>query len=100
MILIGEILIINTIKYVFGMSLLIIILKYNFSAIYFDATSSLSDQILIAALQLLNKEISDHGRHLSHYFSLFHIYCGFGTAEKAQLLKVCVVILLLIKNTL
>lgn len=64
--------------------------NYYFSALYFDATSPLSDQILIAVLQLLNKEISDHGRHLSHYFSLFHIYCGFGSAEKAQLLKVCI----------
>lgn len=59
------------------------------SAIYFETTSPLSDQILITALQLLNKDISDHGRHLSHYFSLFHIYCGFGIAEREQLLRVC-----------
>ncbi|XP_065223298.1 probable ubiquitin carboxyl-terminal hydrolase FAF-X isoform X3 [Planococcus citri] len=65
-------------------------------SIFFDTTSPLSDQILITALQLLNKEISDHGRHLSHYFTLFQIYCGFGTTERQQLLRLNVPCLFLL----
>lgn len=49
---------------------------------------SLSDQLLIAVLLLLNKEVSEHGRHLLQYFHLFHLYASFGPAEKLQLLKV------------
>lgn len=71
----------------------------SFKAIFFDTTSPLSDQILITALQLLNKEISDHGRHLSHYFSLFHMYCTFGNNEKEQLLRVRIAFIVFFKYT-
>ncbi|MCL4118408.1 UNVERIFIED_CONTAM: hypothetical protein GTU68_037864, partial [Idotea baltica] len=52
---------------------------------------SLSDQLLIAVLLLLNKEVSEHGRHLLQYFHLFHLYSSFGPQEKLQLLKLNVV---------
>lgn len=50
---------------------------------------TLSDQLLVAVLLLLNKEVSEHGRHLVQYFHLFHLYASLGPAEKLQLLKVC-----------
>ncbi|KAB7498699.1 putative ubiquitin carboxyl-terminal hydrolase FAF-X, partial [Armadillidium nasatum] len=50
---------------------------------------SLSDQLLIAVLLLLNKEVSEHGRHLLQYFHLFHMYSSYGPQEKLQLLKNC-----------
>lgn len=59
-----------------------------FSAILLDPTATLSDHLLHAVLSLLHREISDHGRHLPHYFSLFYTYASLGLAEKAQLLKV------------
>ncbi|KAK4293168.1 hypothetical protein Pmani_034115 [Petrolisthes manimaculis] len=43
---------------------------------------TLSDQLL-----LLNKEVSEHGRHLTQYFHLFHLYASLGLPEKLQLLK-------------
>lgn len=49
---------------------------------------TLSDQLLVAVLLLLNKEVSEHGRHLVQYFHLFHLYASLGPAEKLQLLKV------------
>lgn len=61
---------------------------YTFLAILLDPTATLSDHLLHAVLSLLHREISDHGRHLPHYFSLFHTYASLGIAEKAQLLKV------------
>ncbi|XP_012528213.1 probable ubiquitin carboxyl-terminal hydrolase FAF-X isoform X2 [Monomorium pharaonis] len=52
-----------------------------------NPVATLSDHLLHAVLSLLHREISDHGRHLPHYFSLFHAYASLGLAEKAQLLK-------------
>lgn len=52
---------------------------------------TLSDQLLVAVLLLLNKEVSEHGRHLVQYFHLFHLYASLGPAEKLQLLKLNVV---------
>ena len=49
--------------------------------------SGLSDHLLLAVLALLWVEVSEHGRHLSQYFSLFAIYANLGSAEKTQLLK-------------
>lgn len=50
--------------------------------------SNLCEQILISILHLLNVEVSEHGKHLPHYFSLFSMYAGLGLQEKHQLLKV------------
>jgi hypothetical protein len=58
------------------------------TAILLDPHATLSDHLLHAVLLLLHKEVSDHGRHLPHYFSLFHMYASLGVPEKTQLLKV------------
>lgn len=49
--------------------------------------STLSDHLLQTILALLWMEVSEHGRHLPQYFSLFVMYASLGAAEKAQLLK-------------
>lgn len=38
-------------------------------------------------MKLLNSEVSEHGKHLPHYFTLFSMYAGLGVAEKHQLIK-------------
>src|SRR5688572_18612557 len=43
--------------------------------------TSLSDQILYAVLQLLKKEVPEHGRHLAQYFHLFLTYSNLGLPE-------------------
>ncbi|XP_063491520.1 ubiquitin carboxyl-terminal hydrolase 9Y isoform X5 [Symphalangus syndactylus] len=48
---------------------------------------SLSDHLLRATLNLLRREVSEHGRHLQQYFNLFVMYANLGVAEKTQLLK-------------
>ncbi|KAI5107099.1 putative ubiquitin carboxyl-terminal hydrolase FAF-X isoform X3 [Silurus meridionalis] len=57
---------------------------------------SLSDHLLRAVLNLLRREVSEHGRHLQQYFNLFVMYANLGQeplvfvaglAEKTQLLK-------------
>ncbi|XP_075395925.1 ubiquitin carboxyl-terminal hydrolase 9X-like isoform X2 [Tenrec ecaudatus] len=48
---------------------------------------SLSDHLLRAVLNLLRREVSEHGRHLQQYFNLFVMYAHLGLAEKTQLLK-------------
>ena len=48
--------------------------------------SSLGDYLLIAVLNLLKKEVSEHGRHLNQYFHLFLMYSGLGIAEVSILL--------------
>ncbi|XP_061917685.1 probable ubiquitin carboxyl-terminal hydrolase FAF-X isoform X1 [Entelurus aequoreus] len=48
---------------------------------------SLSDHLLRAILNLLRREVSEHGRHLQQYFNLFVMYANLGLAEKTQLLK-------------
>ncbi|KAM6149271.1 ubiquitin carboxyl-terminal hydrolase 9X-like [Rhynchocyon petersi] len=48
---------------------------------------SLSEHLLKAVLNLLQKEVSKHGRHLKQYFNLFVMYVNLGVAEKTQLLK-------------
>lgn len=62
--------------------------KIYFTAILLDPNATLSDHLLHAVLNLLHREIADHGRHLPHYFLFFHTYANLGQAEKAQLLKV------------
>ncbi|XP_046818690.1 probable ubiquitin carboxyl-terminal hydrolase FAF-X isoform X1 [Vespa crabro] len=58
----------------------------NSSNILSEPTVKLSDHLMHAVLSLLQREISDHGRHLPHYFSLFHMYANLGLQEKLQLL--------------
>ncbi|XP_076872060.1 LOW QUALITY PROTEIN: ubiquitin carboxyl-terminal hydrolase 9X-like [Brachyhypopomus gauderio] len=48
---------------------------------------TLSDHLLRAVLNLLRREVSEHGRHLQQYFNLFVMYANLGLAEKTQLLK-------------
>lgn len=43
-----------------------------------DPNASLSDHILWAILALLQREISEHGRHLPHYCNVFHMYANQG----------------------
>ncbi|XP_074025512.1 ubiquitin carboxyl-terminal hydrolase 9X isoform X2 [Leptinotarsa decemlineata] len=52
-----------------------------------DMTASLSDHILWALLSLLQREVSEHGRHLPHYCTVFHMYANQGIQERAQLLR-------------
>ncbi|KAK6644525.1 hypothetical protein RUM43_000792 [Polyplax serrata] len=52
-----------------------------------DPNATLSDHLLHALILLLDKEISDHGKHLVHYFTLFQMYAQLGLEEKAQLLR-------------
>lgn len=59
-----------------------------FADAFSDPNATLSDHLLHALLLLLDKEVSDHGRHLVHYFTLFHMYAALGLDERAQLLKV------------
>ncbi|XP_038836137.1 probable ubiquitin carboxyl-terminal hydrolase FAF-X isoform X1 [Salvelinus namaycush] len=51
---------------------------------------SLSDHLLRAVLNLLRREVSEHGRHLQQFFNLFVMYANLGLAEKTQLLKLSV----------
>lgn len=39
---------------------------------------SLSDRLLRAVLNLLRREVSEHGRHLQQYFNLFVMYANLG----------------------
>ncbi|XP_073726699.1 ubiquitin carboxyl-terminal hydrolase 9X-like isoform X2 [Misgurnus anguillicaudatus] len=50
-------------------------------------SATLSDHLLRAVLNLLRREVSEHGRHLQQYFNLFVMYANLGLAEKTQLLK-------------
>ncbi|BES97389.1 ubiquitin carboxyl-terminal hydrolase [Nesidiocoris tenuis] len=59
----------------------------NSPTILLDPMATMSDHLLQAVLSMLNKEVSEHGRHLVHYFSLFHMYACLGIEEKTQLLK-------------
>lgn len=52
-----------------------------------DPNATLSDHLLLAILNLLKKEVSEHGRHLQQYFNLFLLYSNLGTDEKQQLLR-------------
>lgn len=42
---------------------------------------SLSDHLLRAVLNLLRREVSEHGRHLQQYFNLFVMYANLGKIE-------------------
>lgn len=43
-----------------------------------DPSASLSDHLLVALLNLLQREVSEHGRHFPHYCNLFHMYAAQG----------------------
>ncbi|XP_016119779.1 probable ubiquitin carboxyl-terminal hydrolase FAF-X, partial [Sinocyclocheilus grahami] len=51
---------------------------------------TMSDHLLRVVLNLLRREVSEHGRHLQQYFNLFVMYANLGLAEKTQLLKLSV----------
>ncbi|CAG9771327.1 unnamed protein product [Ceutorhynchus assimilis] len=52
-----------------------------------DPNATLSDHVMWALLALLQREVSEHGRHLPHYCTVFHMYANQGIQEKAQLLR-------------
>lgn len=52
------------------------------------STESLCEQILMHVLFLLKSEVSDNGKHLTQYFTLFTMYAGMNVQQKQQLLKV------------
>ncbi len=52
-----------------------------------NTNNTLSDHLLQTVLALLWMEVSEHGRHLAQYFSLFSMYASLGAVEKAQLLR-------------
>ena len=55
-----------------------------------DSNATLSDHLLHAVLQLLKKEVSEHGRHLTQYFHLFLMYANLGIAEVIVRIIFCV----------
>ncbi|XP_052271352.1 probable ubiquitin carboxyl-terminal hydrolase FAF-X [Dreissena polymorpha] len=55
-----------------------------------DPNATLADHLLFAVLNLLKKEVSEHGRHLQQYFHLFLMYSNLGVGEKLHLLKLSV----------
>ncbi|XP_075236606.1 ubiquitin carboxyl-terminal hydrolase-like faf isoform X2 [Lycorma delicatula] len=59
----------------------------NAPTILLDPKATMSDHLLMAVLSLVHKEVSENGRHLPHYFTLFHMYASLGIQEKTQLLK-------------
>ena len=46
-----------------------------------EPNATLSEHLLVAVLNLLKKEVSEHGRHLTQYFQLFLMYSNLGVAE-------------------
>lgn len=52
-----------------------------------DAGKGLSDCLMQSVLSLLNKDVSEHSRHLSQYFNLFYQYALIGSEERAQLIR-------------
>lgn len=48
---------------------------------------TLSDHLLRAVLNLLRREVSEHGRHLQQYFNLFVMYANLGKLLRASFLK-------------
>lgn len=43
-----------------------------------DVNANLSDHVIWALLALLQREVSEHGRHLPHYCTVFHMYANQG----------------------
>lgn len=52
-----------------------------------DSNATLAEHLIVAVLNLLNKEVSEHGRHLTQYFSLFAMFASLGIAERTMLLQ-------------
>ncbi|XP_026291782.1 probable ubiquitin carboxyl-terminal hydrolase FAF-X isoform X3 [Frankliniella occidentalis] len=59
----------------------------NAPVVLYKPNTTLSDHLLHAVLHLLDKEVSEHGRNLTHYFSLFQTYASLGVQERTQLLN-------------
>ncbi|XP_059175144.1 probable ubiquitin carboxyl-terminal hydrolase FAF-X isoform X4 [Physella acuta] len=53
-----------------------------------DPSATLSDHLLVAALSLLKKDISEHGRHLQQYFHLFLMYLNMNPNNPELNLKI------------
>lgn len=49
-----------------------------------DPNATLSDHVLWALLGLLQREVSEHGRHLPHYCTVFHMYANQGNLKFAR----------------
>ena len=47
----------------------------------------LSDHLLRAVLNLLRREVSEHGRHLQQYFNLFVMYANLGKDSRTLALS-------------
>lgn len=54
---------------------------FSFIAYPLDSNATLAEHLVVAVLNLLNKEVSEHGRHLTQYFSLFAMFASLGIAE-------------------
>lgn len=54
---------------------------------------SLSDHLLRAVLNLLRREVSEHGRHLQQYFNLFVMYANLGKEHVAFIQQSCAPVL-------
>jgi ubiquitin carboxyl-terminal hydrolase 9/24 len=76
-------------SYFFEVKLLMIIIMYAclLGVVIVEAGVALSDTLMSQVLSLLQKEVSEHSRHLAQYFGLFATYAGIGAAERSQLLK-------------
>lgn len=51
---------------------------------------SLSDHLLRAVLNLLRREVSEHGRHLQQYFNLFVMYANLGKEHTKIVHAMCI----------
>lgn len=51
---------------------------------------SLSDHLLRAVLNLLRREVSEHGRHLQQYFNLFVMYANLGKQHQGHSPVMCI----------
>lgn len=49
---------------------------------------NLCEQILICALQLLKRDVAEHGKHLQQFFTLWSMFIGSMKPSKRMLLKV------------
>lgn len=58
------------------------------TGVRYNPTISVSDQLLIRALDLFNRDLGEYGRYVCNVFTLFHVYAQFGQLERTQLLKV------------
>ena len=58
--------------------------------VHVDTVGGLGDNILVAVLSLLKKEVPEHGRHVQQYFQFFLMYAGLGIQEVSYVRIDCV----------